>query len=459
MGVDVLLVAASGDEGDLVSAGLEREGHRVTCVSTPAEALAHARAHRPALVIVDLAARQKALRLIRTLRDRQHAPAIVAISAPGRADIARSALLLGVTDLITRPLSISDLVDAAANTIELGRLESPPVQLEIPEEAEQVLGDSEAMQGILTIVRAVASLDCPVLIVGETGTGRDTIAGTIHSLGSEVSRPLLVVDCAMSDVAQLEDDLLAQMSRSNTDAARPGKRGASRRSATRAGATAGEQGTLYFKHVDRLAPSLQDKVLGCLEQRQKLGEAYVDGVDRCPRLVSSTDPSVIEAVEEGRFRRDLFDWLATVRLDLPPLRERAQDIPLLATYYLKQACARNKLSGKALSHSAATLLQALPWRGNARELRMLIERLVVVVARGTILLEDVLEHVDLAGSESAASPDETLRQARARFERGFLLETLRRHHGRMGEAARDLGIERTNLYRRMKRLGIESKRT
>ena len=159
-------------------------------------------------------------------------------------------------------------------------------------------------------------------------------------------------------------------------------------------------------------------------------------------------------LEEGRLRRDLYERLSLVRIELPPLRQRREDVPFLATHFLKELCRANGSPIKTLTRSALTLLSALPWRGNAPELRALLERLILLTPHGSIRLEDVLAQVRLDGSEITAVGGTSLRDARLRFERDYIAAVVRQHHGRMGEAATSLGIQRTNLYRKLRQLNV-----
>ena len=153
------------------------------------------------------------------------------------------------------------------------------------------------------------------------------------------------------------------------------------------------------------------------------------------RLIGSTAPRVDDWVGRGDLRADLVEALGVVRVQLPPLRQRTEDIPLLATHFLKEACRRNGIPLKTFSRSALTLLAALPWPGNMAELRALTERLAVIVTRGVLLLEDVLANVRLEGAEALGGPSGTLREARERFERDYVAAVLQHHRGRMGDAA------------------------
>ena len=163
----------------------------------------------------------------------------------------------------------------------------------------------------------------------------------------------------------------------------------------------------------------------------------------------------MEWVERGLFRRSLLEAIGVVRIDLPPLRRRPQDIPLLATHFLKEACRRHDVPAKAFSRGALSLLATLPWPGNAAELRTLTERLSILVPRGVVLLEDVLENVRFDGAEAIGAARGSLKVARERFERDHVTAVLQHHRGRMGAAARELGIERTNLYRKIKQLKVQ----
>jgi two-component system nitrogen regulation response regulator NtrX len=172
------------------------------------------------------------------------------------------------------------------------------------------------------------------------------------------------------------------------------------------------------------------------------------------RFIAGVAPRVDDWVARGELRADLIEGLGVVRIELPPLRQRTEDIALLATHFLKEACRRNGIPAKAFSRSALSLLGALPWPGNTAELRLLAERLAVVVTRGVVLLEDVLANVRLEGAEALGGRSGTLREARERFERDYVATILQQHRGRMGDAAKELGIERTNLYRKIKQLNI-----
>jgi DNA-binding NtrC family response regulator len=171
------------------------------------------------------------------------------------------------------------------------------------------------------------------------------------------------------------------------------------------------------------------------------------------RVITAADPSIDGAVQDGRLLPDLHKRLCSFRIDMPTLRSRREDIPGLASYFIKSCCEREKVALKVLSDSAQSLLAALPWKGNAIELRTLIERLVREVKTATISLNDVLASVRLDGHATIVSPG-SLREARARFETEYIAAVVAHHHGRIPEAAKTLGIQRSNLYRKMRRLRV-----
>jgi two-component system nitrogen regulation response regulator NtrX len=213
-------------------------------------------------------------------------------------------------------------------------------------------------------------------------------------------------------------------------------------------------GTLLLTNVAEMPVRVQAKLHRVLRDREAVLASERRRVELDIRPMTAVEPGFESAVEEGRLRRDLYDRLSLIRIELPPLRQRREDIPFLANHFLKESCRTNGSPIKTLTRSALTLLAALPWRGNAPELRALLDRLVLLTPHGSIRLEDVLAQVRLDGSDISAAGGTTLREARLRFERDYIAAVVRQHHGRMGEAAAALGIQRTNLYRKLRQLSV-----
>jgi DNA-binding NtrC family response regulator len=428
---------------------IEADGRTVSAVET-ASALSRALDGHPAnVLVVDLAAGADALRAVRALQGRKPRVPIVAVADPSRPDAGAEVLHMGALDIIARPVRPADLHAALANAREFQGVAFRLSELDVLEQDDGFFAASAPMRAVRDLVRQVAPSRCGVLLVGERGTGKEMVARAIHRLSRAAERPFVSINCAYRGespqadreaVADFEREVFQAVARPSLDlpaADRPDPDAVS---------------TVFLRGLDHMAPVVQ----ATLERLLVESESQV-GPDRLlpVRLLAAARPSIHEAVERGTFRRDLFERLAVVRIELPPLRRRPQDVPLLAMHFLKDACRRHDAPPKVFSPSAQTLLTALPWRGNARELQQLAERLAVLVTRGVVLQEDVLEHVLLEGTSPRGVPGGTLREARERFEREFIAGVLQRHRGRMGAAAQELGIERTNLYRKIKQLGIK----
>lgn len=434
----VLIVTCDERDRASVAEVVRGAGHRVTAVDQTTAALAELAENPPGLVMVDLAMGGDALRLVRAASSQAKPVVVVALADRRRPETSAEALRLGVIDIVARPVRASDVKAALANATgyrdTLGEADAVPSGdgLMLP------LG----LRKVLESVGHLARSRCNVLIVGERGTGREVLARAIHGQGPAAA-PFVPIDCSYiaapgtspGDVAAFEKALFDAVGACSTGGARRGR----------------AQGAAFLRGLGDLPLAVQ----GTLERL--LGEREVaPGQDGpWPRILASAEPSIGEAVERRRFRRDLFERLAVVRLDLPPLRQRSQDVPLLASLFLKDACARHGLEAKTFAPTARALLAALPWRGNAAELRLLTERLALIVPRGLVQQEDVLAQVRLDRAETRGHAEGTLREARERFEREYIASVLQHHRGRMGAAAKALGIERTNLYRKIKQLRIE----
>jgi two-component system, NtrC family, nitrogen regulation response regulator NtrX len=421
----ILLIAAQSGEREGLAEMLERRGHAVIGVEQAAQARAILdESPDPALVIVLDLARPEALRLLRAPMVQRAGIPIICVADRRKPDASSEALRLGIADLVSRPVREDDLTAAIANAREFAHIAGstkpePAPGLELP--AGSVFGASPAIREVLALVRRIAPSRCNVLVLGERGTGRESVARAVHGQSPRRDKPFVKIDC----VGVKESGSSLEIQREFV----PGS-------------------TVYLHEMNELDESAQREMVDVLRRR----EAADDSRDL--RFIAGTAPRVDDWVARGDLRVDLVETLGVVRIELPPLRQRTEDIPLLATHFLKEACRRNTIPAKTFSRSALTLLAALPWPGNSSELRALTERLTVLITRGVVLLEDVLANVRLDGAEALGGPSGTLREARERFERDYVAAVLQHHRGRMGDAARELGIERTNLYRKIKQLNI-----
>jgi DNA-binding NtrC family response regulator len=315
-----------------------------------------------------------------------------------------------------------------------------------------ICGTSPSMRTVMDLVQRAAAGRCGILICGERGTGREMVARAIHAHGSNRNAPFIKIDCADSTPEDIELELFGVINK------RSGSGAPERRSLERLGKHCrlhdAADGILFLESATELPARVQARLVRVLRDREVFVDDGREPVPLDVRPVASVDGTIDAALEEGRIRTDLHERLSLMRIDVPALRQRREDIPVLATHFLKELCKSNGQPIKTLTRPALTLLAALPWRGNAPELKGLLERLILLVPQGLIRLEDVLAHTQLEGSISPTGLDATLRQARAKFERDYIAAVLQHQHGRIAEAARVLGIQRTNLYRKMRRLNL-----
>jgi DNA-binding NtrC family response regulator len=416
----VLLISAETGEREGVAEMLERRGHTVTRLDQAAQVrtIIDEQPETDFVIVLDLA-RPEALRFLRARVVRAGIP-VICVADRRKPEASSEALRLGIADLVARPVREEDLGSAISNAREYAQTATqsrpePAPAIELP--AGSVFGASPAIREVLALVRRIAPSRCNVLVLGERGTGRESVARAVHGQSPRRDRPFVKIECATEDpkVASLADSLSAGS-------------------------------TVYLDDMNELPAAGQRQLLDVLRRRTSESSDL--------RFIAGVAPRVDDWVSRGDLRPDLIEALGVVRVELPPLRQRTEDIALLATHFLKEACRRNGIPAKTFSRSALTLLAALPWPGNTAELRTLAERLSVLVTRGVILLEDVLANVRLEGTEALGGPSGTLREARERFERDYVAAVLQQHRGRMGDAARELGIERTNLYRKIKQLNI-----
>ncbi len=403
---------------------LEGAGHGVTEAGDGAEALAFLERGTFDVVLTDRQMpRVDGLELVRRLRTRT-SPPVVVLTAHGSIPEAVEAVRLGAADYITKPLPSPDaLVDLVASL------------LPREEEGGDFVTADPATKELLDLVDRVAPRDIAVLVTGESGTGKELVARRLHARSPRSRGPFVAVNAAALPETLAESELFGAEKGAFTgaDQARAGR------------FEEANGGTLFLDEVGELPAALQAKLLRVLEERvvRRLGGAREVPVD--VRLVAATNRDLSRDSESGAFRQDLFFRLAVVVVNIPPLRERTVDIPLLATHLAGRLAARHRVPVPALTDEALSALSAHAWPGNVRELRNVLERAVVVRGGEPIRAIDLA----LAGPSSAVSPLD-----RGHREREALLAALRRTGGRREEAARLLGISVRTLYYRLKQWGI-----
>jgi two-component system nitrogen regulation response regulator NtrX len=305
------------------------------------------------------------------------------------------------------------------------------------------------MRRVYQLVEMAAPTKCRVLVSGESGTGKELIASAIHALSSRRERPFVELNCAAIPSELIESELFGHVKGAFTGA-----------HADRKGLfEQAHGGTLFLDELGDMSLMTQAKLLRVLQE----GEVTpVGSGERRPvdvRILAATSKDLQEEMRRGSFREDLFHRVNVLAIAVPPLRMRRDDIPELAEHFVRLACVENELPVKRLTPRALEYLRQLSWPGNVRELRNLMERVVVLTPAREVSHTDVM--TALRSGVAATRDDEalSLREARARFERQFILDRLSANSGSLGRTAQELGIERTNLYRKMKQLGIPSPRS
>jgi DNA-binding NtrC family response regulator len=310
--------------------------------------------------------------------------------------------------------------------------------------AAELIGRSPAIVRVQEMIRRGAALDGGALITAEAGAGVEAVARELHLRGRAAAAPYVTVHCAAPDAASVDRLLFGHTTgEAPTDLESVG---------VDSSIAAARGGTLYLHDVTELRASAQAQ----LARIARDGEVRIDGVPVATgmRLVASAQPGIDADVHAHRFRGDLFRRLSAVRIDLPPLRDRPDDVPALAVRLLEESCAAAERPARSFTQAALALFGALTWPGNLAELRTAVERIVADGGPDVIQIEDILPVLQLHRAHSPFVPSGNLREARQRFERDYIASVLQHHDWRMAPAAQALGIQRPNLYRKARQLGI-----
>jgi len=311
--------------------------------------------------------------------------------------------------------------------------------------AVELLGQSTATARLKEMVRRAAAIEGGTLLTGEPGVDLDAVAAHLHARSRNAAGSYITVDCDATDPTQVDQALFGVI---DADAP-PDLESVSADSRI----AAARGGTLFLRHVGELPAAVQAR----LARVARDGEVRVDGVPVATawRLVASAQPTIDADVRAHRFRSDLFRRLSAVRIDLPPLRERPDDVSAIATRLVEESCLARGMAPMAFSPSALSLVASIPWPGNVAELRAALDRIVESNEDETIEIEQVLPALQLHRAAAAPFvPAPSLREARLRFEREYIAAVLQHHGWRMADAAQTLGIQRPNLYRKARQLGI-----
>jgi two-component system nitrogen regulation response regulator NtrX len=427
---------------------LEDEGYRVTAVGSGTEAVGVVGDEAPDVVFLDIW--MPGLDGLETLaqikRVRPEIP-VVMISGHATIETAVKATRLGAYDFIEKPLSLDKTLVTVTRALEHARLESENQSLRAKlDERSQIIGESPAMRDLREQIATAAPTNGRVLIHGENGSGKELVARAIHGLSARRDRAFIEVNCAAIPEELIESELFGHERGAFTGA----------HARRRGRFELADGGTIFLDEIGDMSVKTQAKVLRALEEQSFERVGGKDTVKVDVRVIAASNRDLEALIRAGRFREDLFYRLSVIPIEVPALRARTEDVPLLVDHFIRVFSAENGKPVKTLSGEALAHFIAYDWPGNVRELRNMVERLVIMAPR------DVIEADDLPAplrrkerwAEAGAERERTLREARDGFERAYILAELRACDWNMTRTAERLGIERSHLYRKIKAYGI-----
>jgi len=453
MAGQILIVDDEQSLCEALEAGLTPKGFTTRWTTAASEALDLLREAEFDVVLTDLNMRgMSGLELCeRIVANRPDVPVVV-ITAFGSFEAAVAAIRAGAYDFITKPVKIDALALALERAVqhrslraEVRRLRQMVVDTQ---RFQEVLGESAAMRRVHELLSRIVDSDSSVLITGESGTGKEVIAKALHQRGSRSQRPFVAINCAAMPETLLESELFGHARGAFTDA----------RAAHTGLFVQANGGTLFLDEIGDLPLALQPKLLRALQERTVRPVGGTEEVPFDVRLIASTNRDLESAVEEGRFREDLYFRINVIHVTMPPLRARGADVLLLAQHFLAHyaAAAGKRIDG--LSPAAAERLLAYTWPGNVRELRNCIERAVALTQYDQITVDDLPEKIQAYRSSHVlvTSDNPTELVALEEVERRYILQVLEAVGGNKTLAAQVLGIGRKTLYRKLEQYGAAS---
>jgi len=438
MSEPILLVEDDASVRTTITTFLELEGFDVEGVSNTRDAMLRLGQRGYPLIISDIYIDDRTgIDVLMAARQRDPGCSVILMTARGTMETVMAATRNGAFDYLAKPFELDTLLEAVKRALnkESDSGDKDIENEELPE--TEMIGSSPAMIEIYKTVSRVAPTDASVIIEGETGTGKELVARMIHRFSDRASHPFVPVDCASIPAALLESELFGSLRGAFTGADRD-----------RIGVfEAANRGTVFLDEIGDIEPAFQVKLLRFLQEREirPVGASREKKVD--VRVIAATNRDLQKMVEEGKFREDLWFRLNVVRLVLPPLRERRNDVPLLTQYFLMKYNARYNCDVE-LTESGLKALRDFTWPGNVRQLQHLIERLTILAPLGRIDAEAVQDAI--TAMEPAGAAGETLAETEADQIRRVLAAT----GGNKSRAAQILGIERKTLYRKLERMKI-----
>ncbi|HSA64751.1 MAG TPA: sigma-54 dependent transcriptional regulator [Nitrospira sp.] len=446
-----------------LSSILEDEGYEVSVAKSGAEALKTYTADPPDLMLLDIwMPDMDGLETLRRIKELVPTAQVMVMSGHGSIETAVKAIKLGAYDYIEKPLSLENVTLRVKHALEQYRLEEENRSLRTKVQRKfELVGQSPAMHQLRQLIETAGPTNSRVLIGGENGTGKELVARAIHLQSARADRPFVAVNCAAIPETLIESELFGH-EKGSFSGATSMKRGQFEQA---------DGGTLFLDEIGDMSLNTQAKVLRALQEQQftRVGGTKLLKVD--VRVLAASNKDLLKEIEKGTFREDLYYRLNVVPIVVPPLRERREDIPVLIRHFMKLHAEEQGLRIKEVTPEAMHVFQQYEWPGNIRELRNLIERLMIMVPGNVIDATQATTSLQVkptgaalsapnATSQPAVSPlfahaYDSLRDARNAFEKEYIGRKLREHHWNISRTAEDLKIERSHLHRKIKLLDVE----
>ena len=426
---------------------LQDEGYRVLLAGEGESALRILEDEPPDLVLLDIwMPGRDGMVVLEEIKKGWPQLPVILISGHGSIELAVRATKLGAHDFIEKPLSLDKVVLTVGNALKYSELEQENRWLrERVYPQSEITGSSSAIEQLREQIRIIAPTSSWVLIRGENGTGKEVVARAIYRQSKRCNEPFVEVNCAAIPEELIESELFGHERGAFT--------GASQMRRGRFDLAHG--GTLFLDEIGDMSLSTQAKILRILQERkfQRVGGSKTIQVD--VRVIAATNKDLEAEIRAGRFREDLYHRINVIPVEVPPLRERPEDIPLLVEDFVQEFHIGQGHPRKAFHPQVILALQAYAWPGNVRELKNMVERLLILSRSSTVLPEDLMPPIQPAEATRAISETQNLREAKDAFEREFIEQRLRECGGNVSRTAELIGLERSHLHKKIKELGIQ----
>ena len=442
----VLVVDDDAGIRESAALALEKSGHRVFRASSAAEARAILRDEEVAVVVSDIyMPGEDGIELLRAVTASRNAPPVILMTARGTIETAAIAARVGAFDYIAKPFKVRDLIERVRSAV-TPKTAAEPSPVSAPD--SMIVGVHESMVEMYKAITRVASVDVPVLVYGESGSGKELVAKAIHTFGKRADEPFVPINCGAIPDTLLESELFGAVRGAFTDA-RHDRRGALVRA---------DRGTVFFDEVGDVSPSFQVKLLRFLQDGVVTPLGSEKSLRVNVRVIAATHRDLRAMVREGRFREDLFFRLAGYEIAVPALRDRVSDIPLLVDHVRRRCEVEIARPIAGPSQAVLDVLQRHAWPGNVRELEQIVRR--IVIDTGALVDVDTAARVVAAMAHgapitsAAIEPETSPLSSLEEVERRHIADVLRATGGNQSQAASILGIERNTLARKVKRFGF-----